>query len=107
MRSFLKYALIVLAAAPGLCSAAEPDPALEKLRADAAAVTPLVNAGCVRQLLGATAALPGIETRTLYIQRDPKAVYTEDEAAKLPEEQRAKLVRRDFDTARYYDTFYG
>jgi hypothetical protein len=83
------------------------DGALAKLRADAAAVKPLVKAGCVRDFLDATAALPEVEARTVYYRGTPKAAYSEEEAAKLPEEQRAALRKLGFDTARYYDTFYG
>jgi hypothetical protein len=61
----------------------------------------------VRSFLDASAALPEIQPRVVYYQRDPKAAFTEEEAAKLPEEQRKALRKLDFDTARYYDTFYG
>src|SRR4051812_21194949 len=82
-------------------------PALEKMRADAAAVRPLVKAECVLRFLDATAALPEIEPRVVYYRRDPKGAFGAAEAAAMPEEQRAGLRRLDFDAAKYYDTFYG
>jgi hypothetical protein len=83
-----------------------PD-ALEQLRKDAAAVKPLVKAECVRSFLDGTAALPDPGARVVYYQREPKAAFTEEDAAKLPQEQRDKLRKIDFDAAKYYDTFYG
>ena len=43
----------------------------------------------------------------MYYQPLPKAAFTEKEAAALPEEQRAKLRKLDFDTAVLDATFYG
>jgi SAM-dependent methyltransferase len=102
-----RVCMLVIAVFAGMAAWAQPDPALEKLRADAAAVAPLVKAPCVREFLEATAALPAVEPRTVYSQREPRAAFSEDKAARLPEEQRAKLTKREFTTARYYDTFYG
>src|SRR5215831_3948363 len=84
-----------------------PPTALEKLRQDAAAVRPLVQHDCVRDFLDATSTLPEISPRTIYYQRDPKAAFTKEQADKLPQDQREKLREIPFDTAKYYDTFYG
>ncbi len=81
--------------------------ALEKLRSDADAVRPLVRHDWVKGFVGAAAVLPEVQPRVVYYQRDPKAAFSEEEAGKLPAEQREKLRKLDFDTGKYYDTFYG
>jgi hypothetical protein len=86
---------------------AAPIDAIEKLRADAAAVAPLVHHDCTRHFLNATTSLPRIEPRVVYSQREPRAAFSESDAAKLPQDQRDKLRKLEFDTAKYYDTFYG
>lgn len=101
---------VLLAGVVGLvasATSAADDTALDHLRSDAAAVKPLVRAPCVSQFLDATAALPAIQHRTVYYRANPKAAFTAAEAARLPEEDRKALRKIDFDTARYYDTFYG
>lgn len=109
MRIPLISGLIVGALLAAAASGQTPhaDDALRRLRSDAAAVRPLVHASCVHDFLDGTVALPEIQKRTVYYQSSPKAAFTETEAAALPEEQRAKLRKLEFDTARYYDTFYG
>jgi hypothetical protein len=81
--------------------------ALERLRTDAAAVRPLVEHDCVKGFVDAVAVLPEVSPRVVYYQRDPKAAFSEEEAARLPREERDQLRKLDFDTAKYYDTFYG
>jgi SAM-dependent methyltransferase len=98
--------LAMVVAFVGVVLGPGPD-GLEQLRKDAAAVRPLVKADCVRGFLDATVALPDPGSRIVYYQRDPKAAFTEEEEAKLPQEQRDKLRKIDFDAAKYYDTFYG
>lgn len=98
----------LLLAQPVAPQSAPPTPtALEKLRADGVAIRPLVEHDCVKAFLDATGALPDMSARVVYSQREPKAAFSEADAAKLPQEQREKLRKIDFDTAKYYDTFYG
>ena len=99
--------MLTLAAIVGSLILSQPDAALAKLGADAASITPLVHNQCVKDFLGAVPALPAVQPRVVYFQRDPKAAFTEQEAAAMPEAQREKLRKLEFDTARFYDTFYG
>lgn len=83
------------------------DRGLEQIRADAAAVRPLVKADCVRDFIDATAALPPIVSRLLMYRRETKEVFFYQDTQALPEAQRAGLKPLPIDTLRYYQTFYG
>lgn len=80
---------------------------LEQMRADAKALEPLVSTDLAREFLAETRALPPIEPRTLYVRMKPREVYTAAQAAEMTEQERASLRKLDFDTKRYYETFYG
>jgi SAM-dependent methyltransferase len=95
------------AAAPAKPASPSPRETLEQIRADAAALEPLVKSDLAREFLAETAALPPIEPRTLYVRMKPREVYTAAQAAEMTEQERASLKRLDFDTRRYYETFYG
>jgi hypothetical protein len=122
--AFLAVASLALAqeqaqpkpAPPPAAAQAEPPPkpvglspqeALEQIRADAAALEPLVTSELAREFLAETAALPPIEPRTIYVRPKPREAFTADQAAAMPEDERAKLRKIEFDTKKYYETFYG
>ncbi|HZW09534.1 MAG TPA: hypothetical protein VFF69_06505 [Phycisphaerales bacterium] len=86
---------------------APPPDAVESLRAEAAALAPLVETESAKAFLRATEALPLPEPRTLYRPADRSAAYTESEAAAFPESERAALTPREFDARFYYYTGYG
>jgi hypothetical protein len=56
----------------------------------------------VREFMRAAQQLPPVGTRSFLHTPDKKSYFTPDEAARLPEAQRAKLVRRDVDEEVYY-----
>ena len=99
------FAAAVLSLQP--VSGAPPVNPLDRLRSEADAVRPLVQHDGVRSFVSAVSALPEIRTRAVYVQREPKAAFSESEAAAMPAEQREKLRKLEFDTGKYYDTFYG
>lgn len=92
------------AAAPA-APAAEPT-AVEQLRAEAARVGP-IGQEFVQRFLDATAALPDIAPRHLFVDADHTHWYTAAQAEALPAEARAALTPRDLDDAFYWNTRYG
>lgn len=95
-------------------SPANPAPAQEdqlspraKLQADAAALAPLVRTALAREFLAGVAALPAIETRTVWRDSARTNAWTAAEVAAMPDTQRARLVRRDLDETFYWNTRYG
>ncbi len=98
---------LVIAAAVLTQTPVAARPISERFAAEVEAVRPLVQHECVRSFVGAAAALPEVSPRVVYYQREPKAAFSEEEAGKLPSEQREKLRKLDFDAGKYYDTFYG
>ncbi len=98
------------AAAP---SAAAPQAPAERplfvplLVRQAEAVAAVVESDLARAFLAKAVELPEIEPRT--ILRDPASrdAFTEEQAAKLPEDQQARLRPREYGSSFYYTTGYG
>lgn len=89
-------------------NAAEAAPSIiETLKAEAAALRPLVTSDLTRCFLNATATLPVPEPRTILRTKDRSAAYTPEQAARLPEDKRAALVEKTYDARFYYTTGYG
>lgn len=74
---------------------------------DAAAYAPLVSSPEAKAFLAAARDLPAIEGRTFYFTKDRSRFYSADEAAELPESERAELESRTFEEHFYYHTRYG
>lgn len=82
--------------------------AVEKLKAEAAAVKPMVASDLTRAFIATTAELPEIEPRTLWLDAMTKAYYTQAEYDALPAEKQEKLKKtRPFSGIFYYCTGYG
>ncbi len=81
--------------------------AVERLRADARKLEPLVGAPFTRQFLGATSALPHVAPRTLYRDEEKTRYFTAREHAALGEDARRGLVRDVAGEGVYYETKYG
>ena len=96
---------------PPPASAPTPPPAaptvVDALRAEAAAVRPLVDSDLARAFLDATAALPAVQPRTVWGTADRSRWYTAEQAAALGEAERAALTERTLDEAFYWNTRYG
>ncbi len=107
MRSVLVI-LIAALALPGLAHAADPDTtALGRLRADAAALRPLVHTPLGLAFLDATADLPRVAPRTIWRDSARTQAWSNAEAAALPDSVRSRLVRRELDETFYWNTRYG
>lgn len=94
-------------AAPSPKAAAPSPSAVERIRADARRLGPLVHAPFTRRFLGATESLPHVAPRTLYRTADKARYYTAAEAAALAEPERRALVPQPADESVYYETKYG
>ena len=76
---------------------------VEQLRAEAAAVAPLVRSVEVRRFLAATARLPSIAPRgRIYADRARTRVIPEAEWSRLPGAERAGWRRFELDEELYY-----
>lgn len=86
---------------------AEPGSTVQKLKDEATALTPLVQAAWVHDFLRATDALPSIVPRTLFYDAGRTHYYTAEDADALSEAERAALKSRILDEDFYYNTRYG
>ncbi len=95
--------LLLLAASPdaGVTAAAEPG-VLEVLTQQARAYAPHVESPWVKRFLELTPELPPHPPQVFLHTPDKQAYFIEAQAAKLPPEQRASLVRREVDDETYY-----
>jgi SAM-dependent methyltransferase len=93
--------------ADGAAARAVVDDAVAELAAQAEQIRPLVRSGAARELLDQVPNLSAIEPRVVWFRREPRAALCEDEYLALPESEREGFERMDFDTRRYYETFYG
>jgi hypothetical protein len=82
-------------------------PIVEKLRADAGAVRPLVTTDAARGFLDQAMKLPDPPKLAVWRSTDRKRAYTEAEYAKLPEAERVGLERREPPASFYYLTGFG
>jgi hypothetical protein len=95
-------------AAPAVGTAQQTEPTgAAKVRADAEKLKGFVTSDAARQFLAATAALPEVSERVLYVNRATRTWYTPVEREKLSEEERAALTERTLDGEYYYSTRYG
>ena len=83
--------------------AAGPSP-VERVRADASALAPLVTTKLATDFLAATRVLPEEAPRTLFEDKARHLAYSADAVAKLDAAARAQLTKRELD---YYETKYG
>lgn len=81
-------------------------PTAQKLRAEAQALAPLVQSALARDFLAATASLPGVAARTVFVN-PARRYFSRAAADALPEKQRAALKPVELDEYRYYYTKYG
>ena len=84
----------------------KPSPTAPKLRAEAKSLAPLVHSALARDFLAATASLPGMAARTVFVN-PARTYFSREAAAALPEKQRAALKPVELDDYRYYYTKYG
>ena len=106
-------AVIILLA--GVCApwlmAADAGPSsawtVAALKQEAEALRGLVRTAWVKEFLGGAASLPSIPTRTLLHDAGKTRFYSEAEAARLSETERAALEPIEVDEEFYYNTRYG
>jgi hypothetical protein len=82
-------------------------PVLRQLRSEAVSLAPLVQTPWVRDFLAATAALPSVPTRVVYVDEADDLAYTDHQAQELDADVLATLDRRELDEQYYYFTRYG
>lgn len=80
---------------------------VKQLQEEAKALAPTLTSDLAKAFVAATSALPPIEPKALFIQTEPRRVYSQADADALPEEVRSKLRERMMDEAYYYTTRYG
>lgn len=95
------------AAGPGQTEAKPVPRGVAAVRADAAAMEPLVTSGLARAFLRAAERLPEVQVREIYRHKKTRAWFSADQAAALSEADRAELEKRDVDEQFYYTTKYG
>jgi hypothetical protein len=102
-------AVLLAASMPSRGADGQPTSAsgVELLRREAVALQPLVESNLARGFLGATADLPAISPRTLFVDDVNRKYFTETTAASLTQEARGKLTRLPVDDSLYYTTKYG
>ncbi len=90
--------------------AADPPPgesAVPILRREAQALKPLVESRLGREFLGATAGLPGVASRKIWMDEAKKTYLSEADARSLSEADRRTLRLITVDESLYYNTKYG
>lgn len=99
------------APAPDASTSAAEDPwtlrGVRRLVSDARRLSPLVQTDGVKLFLARAAELPTIAPRKLFFTADKSSYFTEAEAAKKPEAERAALKTQVVDEEEYYNTHYG
>ena len=102
------FVLLALIAPPSPAPSAAPSPApsvRETLKAEAAALRPLVQSPWVKEFLAATAELPAVPARTFHRTKDRSRWWTAAEAQALPEAERALLETVDVGEEVYYQRY--
>jgi hypothetical protein len=96
-------------AAPPATATAPPaaDAALAALQRDARALEPLVSTPLARAFLRATESQPHVTPRVVWVNDARREAWSDDEAAQLPPETKARLQRRELDASFYWETRYG
>ncbi|MBL8991365.1 MAG: hypothetical protein JNJ48_07275 [Phycisphaerae bacterium] len=87
--------------------AAQPPRGVDRLQNDARAAGALVTTALARAFVAAADGLPTVEPRSLYQHPATRAWLTPEQAAALPESERAALKPRVLDEEFYYTTRYG
>jgi SAM-dependent methyltransferase len=87
--------------------AALPESPVAALKREAVSLEPLVSCALARDFLKATASLPSIPPRTLYLDESTKTYRSEAAAASLSPEEKSRLKRIDLDASFYWNTKYG
>lgn len=87
---------------------AEPQPStIERLSAEADALSPLVESDLARDFLSRVPRLPAPEPRTLWRSKDRSRTLNQSQFDTLPEPERADFTRRDCTPDFFYYTGYG
>ncbi len=87
--------------------ATSQDAAIAELARQAEAIRAFTGTDAVREMLAEVKNLPAIETRIIWFRRVPRAALNDDQYQSLPESEREGFEQLEFDTQRYYETFYG
>ncbi|HEX9390159.1 MAG TPA: hypothetical protein VF928_02465 [Usitatibacteraceae bacterium] len=82
-------------------------PAVQKLVAEASALSPLARSELSRRFLAATESLPAVAPRTVFQDPQSREYFSSVKAAALPEARRNKLLQTELDEFRYYYSKYG
>ena len=112
MRNLAAFAVVLVAAGcprpPQQLPPSETiSPVLRQLRSEAANLAPLVQTPWVRDFLAATASLPPVPTRVVYVDEANDLAYADRQAQELGADALAALERRELDEEYYYFTRYG
>jgi SAM-dependent methyltransferase len=102
----LAWSLALAATVAAADTSAPPDPTA-RLRADAAALRPLVSSPLARAFLSATGTLPRTTPRTVWRDSSRTHAWSNAQAMALPDSVRARLVARPLDESFYWNTRYG
>ncbi|MBI5488217.1 MAG: hypothetical protein HY905_12865 [Deltaproteobacteria bacterium] len=103
-------ATLVAACAPRAPEPPAPEtisPVLAQIREEAARAAPLVDSPWVRDFLAATADLPPVPSRVVYVDAENELAWSEREAEALGGDAMEGLERRVLDEEYYYFTRYG
>lgn len=104
----ISLAATLVAQQPATAPASQPElTGVARLRQEASALVPLVKSELGKRFLGATAELPAIKARTLYIDQEKKMYISKAEYDGLSQEARGKVKVAERDEDFYYDTKYG
>ncbi len=87
--------------------AAVPEAPVAALKREAISLEPLVSCALARDFLKATASLPSIAPRPVYLDESTKTYRSEAAAASLSPEEKSRLKRVDLDASFYWNTKYG
>jgi hypothetical protein len=98
--------LLGLLAAPAAW-AQEDTTAVGAIRAEAKAAAPLARSKLGQAFLRATAQLPHVDPRVVWVDYSRTHAWTDAEAMALADTTKARLVRRELDESFYYNTRYG
>jgi len=104
----LAGALALLSLAGTSVHAETPDTtAVGTIQGEARAAAPLARSALAKSFLGATDALPHVESRVVWVDSTRTHAWTDAEAKALPDTTKARLIRRELDESFYYNTRYG
>ena len=108
---FLLYSLsldaLIAARTTQEAGPAARETAVAVLKREASAVDRLVTSRLAKNFLKATASLPVIAPRTLYLDEVTKTYLSEAGTAALSQEEKGKLKRIPIDDSFYFNTKYG